>query len=119
MFKVGNPGHAIGFSKFAYLRPRECVWDGSTPCVCVDHQNVKLTFDLLKSQFNLGTFDGRNITTYREMMEILLCDPPTPKCRLNECIKCPGINGKGRKESGLIEYLYGSNIWNNLFEAMD
>lgn len=112
MFKAENPDHAIGFSKFASLRPGECVLAGSTHgihrvCVCLYHQNVKLTFDSLKSHFDLGTFDERNITTYREMMGILLCDPPTPKCRLNECVKCPGINGQGREDSGLSGYLFG------------
>ena len=36
----------IGFSKFAELRPKECVIAGSSGthsvCVCTTHQNVKL-----------------------------------------------------------------------------
>lgn len=102
IFKSENPGLKIGFSKFASVRPNECVLASSahgihTTCVCVYHQNVKLIFDSLKSQFDLKAY---NIETYRNMMEILLCETVTEKCRLNECEQCPGIYGKDGK-SGL------------------
>ncbi|KZC08957.1 hypothetical protein WN55_11420 [Dufourea novaeangliae] len=45
-FKQQNPSLKIGFSKFAQLRPKECVLvrhSGThSVCVCVIHQNVKL-----------------------------------------------------------------------------
>ena len=45
-FKTQHPDVKVGFSKFAELRPKECVLAGATGthsvCVCVIHQNVKL-----------------------------------------------------------------------------
>ena len=45
-FKKRYPDHKIGFSKFAELRPKQCVLAGASGthsvCVCTIHQNVKL-----------------------------------------------------------------------------
>ena len=45
-FKTLHPDIKVGFSKFAELRPKECVLAGATGthsvCVCTIHQNVKL-----------------------------------------------------------------------------
>ena len=45
-FKTLHPDIKVGFSKFAELRPKECVLAGATGthsvCVCAIHQNVKL-----------------------------------------------------------------------------
>eukprot|EP00731_Ephydatia_muelleri_P007530 Em0003g1778a len=45
-FKTEHPDVKVGFSKFAELRPKECVLAGATGthsvCVCAIHQNVKL-----------------------------------------------------------------------------
>ena len=41
-FKVMHQGVTVGFSKFAQLRPKECVLAGQCVCVCVTHQNTKL-----------------------------------------------------------------------------
>lgn len=45
-FKERHPGYRVGFSKFATLRPKDCVLAGSsethTVCVCCMHQNVNL-----------------------------------------------------------------------------
>lgn len=107
LFQEEYPEHKIGFSKFASLRPKQCVLAGSThgihtTCVCAYHQNVKLIFDSLNSQFDLKE---HNVHTYRDMINILLCDEPNEKCRLNQCIKCPGIDGKG-ESGGLRSLLY-------------
>lgn len=46
-FKKEHPGLKIGFSRFASLRPLECVFVRSsgthTVCVCTFHQNAKLS----------------------------------------------------------------------------
>ena len=46
LFVSRHPDMKIGFSKFAELRPKECVIAGSSGthsvCVCTTHQNVKL-----------------------------------------------------------------------------
>ena len=47
-FKNAQPDKKICFSKFVELRPKHCVLAGAsgthTVCVCVIHQNMKLTF---------------------------------------------------------------------------
>lgn len=71
IFKKENPG----FPKFAAARPKKCVLAGSThgnrtTCACVYHQNSKLIFESLKSQFDSKAY---YIETYRDMMNVLLC----------------------------------------------
>ena len=48
LFKEKHPNLKIGFSKFAELRPKECVLAGAggmhSVCVCTIHQNIKLMF---------------------------------------------------------------------------
>lgn len=45
-FKDEHPDVRVGFSKFASLRPKQCVLAGSSGthsiCVCPYHQNLKL-----------------------------------------------------------------------------
>ena len=47
VFKEENLDLKLGFSTFAALKPKECVFAGSagthTVCVCSTHQNVKLS----------------------------------------------------------------------------
>lgn len=47
IFKLDNPVANVGLSKFATLRPKECVFINAsgahTVCVCIIHQNVKLS----------------------------------------------------------------------------
>lgn len=110
VFKSDNPGCIIGFSKFASLRPKECVLANSThgihtTCVCVYHQNVKLIFDSMKNQFNLREF---NIENYRDLMDLLLCKEISDECRLNQCLKCPGIDGiREDREESLRDLFFG------------
>lgn len=92
LFKANNIDVKMGFSKFAAIRPPECVlalekYGTHTTCVCSYHQNVKLTIDSLKRN-GLCT----NIPSYREMIEIMMCDPEnrSNECYLNLCENCPG-----------------------------
>lgn len=82
-FKERNPECKIGRSKFIELRPRWCVLAGSsgthTVCVCVYHQNVKLMIDGAK----LGV-------TYKDLLELIVCDLKKHNCMMGECIDCPG-----------------------------
>lgn len=93
LFKSKHPNDKIGFSKFAALRPPECVLANSahgihTTCVCLYHQNAKLIVHGLQK---IGIVDRTQ--KYRDVMEMLLCTEPEDKCRLNECNLCPGIEG--------------------------
>lgn len=55
-FKLEFPNCQVGFSKFAELRPNECVLAGAsgthTVCVCIFHQNVKLMIEGQKIEFD-------------------------------------------------------------------
>ena len=52
LFRERNPDIKVGFSKFAELRPKECVLVGASGthsvCVCTTHQNMKLMFEASK-----------------------------------------------------------------------
>lgn len=81
-FKEKKSEDKIGISKYASLRPKECVLAGSThgmhtTCVCIYHQNVKLIFDSLKSQYDLRS---ENVEGYRDLMAKMMCHEPTEKC---------------------------------------
>lgn len=113
VFKQENPGLKIGFSKFASIRPKECVLAGSThgihtTCVCVKHQNAKLIFDSLKSQYK-EELKEKSIETYRDLMNTMLCKEITENCRLNKCSDCPGIDGNDE----------GVGLRSNLFQIID
>lgn len=90
-FKELHPQMEIGLSKFAELRPRECVpitnkHGFHNVCVCVYHQNVELIFDPLKRMHMFATTS----TSYKDILQQMLCNDPTEKCQLNECEECPG-----------------------------
>lgn len=94
LFKERFPEIRIGFSKFAELRPAECVLAGAagthTVCVCVIHQNFKLKFLGAKlNRIETETDDNgqtvKAFNSYREVLQQNLCDPPTEHCFLNIC----------------------------------
>lgn len=59
-FKERHPSLKIGFSKFASLRPPECVFVRSagthTVCVCTYHQNAKLSILGMAHLFSSGQY---------------------------------------------------------------
>lgn len=81
-FKEAHPENKVGFSKFAELRPKECISAGQSNgihvvCVCQPHQNVSLKIDALKKihgQFMFNTLD--------ELIKSMLCEGRTDKCSL-------------------------------------
>lgn len=98
LFKEEFKDVKIVFSKFASLRPKHCVLAGSThgihtTCVCMYHQNPKLTFESLRNQIPLF----KEVNSYRDLLGFLQCEERSDKCKLNECQKCPGIYGTEEK----------------------
>lgn len=86
-FKLKYPNEKVGFSKFASLRPKQCITaleTGGThyTCVCCHHQNVKLVFDSVNKYFKLES--------YRDLFDKYTCAEKSQKCHLNECYDCPG-----------------------------
>ncbi|XP_055548605.1 uncharacterized protein LOC129732110 [Wyeomyia smithii] len=88
-FKDKFPEINIGFSKFAELRPPECVLAGAagthTVCVCAIHENFMFMF--LGAKFDrTETADGEKaFTSYRDVLKLNLCNPPSEMCFLNRC----------------------------------
>lgn len=92
-FKEKYPAEKVGFSKFAILRPKECVLaldrhGTHSVCVCMFHQNIKLMFFPCKK---LKVFHGE-IETYRDLLSKSLCAYPTENCHLSKCDNCPKID---------------------------
>lgn len=93
-FKEKYPLEKVGFSKFASLRPKECVLAGSSGthsvCVCVIHQNPKLMLMAAK----LGELETDTVafpTTYKGILAMVMCQPPSTSCHLQNCSLCPGF----------------------------
>lgn len=107
IFKEKHVDKKIGFSKFAVLRPPQCITaleTGGTHsvCVCVYHQNTKLIFECIKNVL------GMNTRTYRDLLSKMLCDNPNADCKLRNCANCPG-------EKAVEDYLSGC-LENNLID---
>lgn len=90
IFKQKYSNIKIGFSKFASLRPGNCILANSsgthTVCVCIYHQNVKLMFDAVKRNNVLP----EHIKTYRDLISEIICADQKSECQLNKCEDCPG-----------------------------
>ena len=81
----------IGFSKFSELRPKNVVLPNASGthsvCVCTYHQNFKLMLENSGlSKNNPFNFEGE--ITYKNYISLLMCNPPTQDCYLNECNEC-------------------------------
>lgn len=112
LFKDTNPSHHIKFSKFASLRPPQCVFAGSpgthSVCVCKYHENVKLLIE----GADFKSLDP-SLTTYLDILECALCNPPSATCYLEGCCsKCPGLENLQEhlldllSENGIEEIVY-------------
>lgn len=105
-FKTENSAIKIGFSKFAELRPKECVQPGSngthTVCVCTIHQNIKL---LISGSQTVDITNGQ-IKNYKDCLAKILCEKPTSNCYDFTCDECPGVKS-------FIEYLQNCFILQN------
>lgn len=113
-FKEKHPEVKIGFSKFAALRPKECVLPGASGthsvCVCAKHQNVKLMVAAIENVFKNNSTDTSTddpdlstsslpqlddgpdtnyICHYRHCLALLQCNPPQEICFFGECDNCP------------------------------
>lgn len=105
LFKEKYPKLKIGFSKFAELRPKQCVLaldkhGTHSVCACVYHQNVQLIF---KPLHRMKIFD-ESIHTYEDILKRMVCLNSNAACHLNQCVDCPGV--------GEME-----NQWTERFEA--
>ena len=91
LYKEKFPETKIGFSKFAELRPAQCVLAGASGthsvCVCTIHQNIKLMFIGSKME---EVSKGTDMPMYsaKDCLSYVLCSPPSVSCCLGKCDNC-------------------------------
>ncbi|KYN01836.1 hypothetical protein ALC62_07308 [Cyphomyrmex costatus] len=94
LYIAKHPNNHIGFSKFAELRPPNCVLAGAsgTHCVyvCTCHQNFKLMVDAANLS-KLTADSEQPLKTYKDCIENIVCSEPGAGCFLDECKLCPGV----------------------------
>lgn len=77
---------------FTKLRPKQCILANKNGChnvcVCKIHQNVKLKFQGLKSEFKKHQYDF--MTSYKDALNEITCEESSSSCYLLTCHKCPG-----------------------------
>lgn len=102
-FKMHHPGVEVGFSKFADLRPKQCVLAGASGthsvCVCTLHQNTKL----MMAGSRLETLTSGELKHYRHCLAAIQCNPPRVQCFLRDCTECPGTEALGKKLQELMD----------------
>ncbi|CAM1301229.1 Uncharacterised protein r2_g1101 [Pycnogonum litorale] len=114
LFKERHLELKIGFSKFADLKPKECVLAGSpgthSVCVCTIHQNLKLmmigakmreftadhpdtdTPTCSSDSTEIGQHFQTPLLNYRHCLAAIQCNPEQIKCHLGKCDQCPGTD---------------------------
>lgn len=95
VFKSQNPDVKISFSKFAGLRPKECILAGASGthsvCVCTIHQNVKLMIDGANLPVITKEEENFHVTDYKKCLDKIVCSPPTSDCYFSECQNCSNL----------------------------
>lgn len=119
LFKTENPLVDISFSRFASLRPKNCVLAGAagthSVCVCTYHQNVKL----MMNGTNFKDL-GINILTYQDLISAVICENPTPQCYLNSCCpNCPGLDALKEKILDLLSESFVEEVSFNQWTSTD
>ena len=106
LFKEKFPTLNVGFSKFADLRPKNCVLAGASGthavCVCTIHQNVKLMM-LGGKLADLTANDAIPLKSYDHCLAQIVCNPPQPACYLGTCCSCPGISDLKERLNSLMD----------------
>ena len=107
--KLKNEGSSskVGFSKFALLRSKNVVLASASGthsvCVCTIRQNVKLKVEACRQRdFQELIPDHTGKITYKDLLNLLSCNPATPDCFLDKCQLC-----KSTVQAGPCEYCSG------------
>lgn len=92
LFKQQFPDVKISQSKFAKLRPKQCLpadKSGShNVCVCKTHQNMRLKLSGIRKAFSKKGVCFNS--TYHTAIKEIICEEPSPSCHFSNCSKCPG-----------------------------
>ena len=88
------------------MRPRHCVLPGSSGthsvCVCTIHQNSKLMLDAIDIQELTKDWE-KQISGYKDCLELIMCSNQSNKCNLGECTKSPDLQSFSLKMIKLLE----------------
>ena len=89
-FKDRYPETKVGISKFASLRPKECVLAGASGTHFVTiHNNTKLM--MAGSIMNKRSANEEiPLKYYSHASAKTMCNPSLPSCHLGDCTECPG-----------------------------
>lgn len=114
-FKNEHPNCKISFSKFAELRPRECILAGGngthSVCVCKTHQNIKLMISGAKlKELSMNNENLSFLGDYKTILPTLICNPANCSCYSLECKQCPGIDSLGSSLRKLFDDNFIDNI---------
>ena len=94
LFQETYPETKVGFSKFADLRPKECIIAGASGthnvCVCLIHQNVKLMI-YGSGMDNITKEKKLHLKTYNNCLEAILCNTPSYDCHFGNCLHCVNL----------------------------
>lgn len=86
--KESGSAFSLSFSKFAFLRPKECVLANAkgmhNVCVCTIHENPKLMFDGV----HLAQAANLNVTSVTDCLKYLICSESSETCYLRTCTDC-------------------------------
>ncbi len=89
------PEVKISFSKFAYLRPKECILAGTSGshnvCVCMTHENVRL---MCKP---VGAILG--LKSERDLLEKISCTKKSFLCAKNKCNDCQELEATFKQDA--------------------
>ena len=89
-FKIDHPEHTIGLSKFASLRPKNCLLSSDMPhnvCGCKYHNNIILLLESLNRRF------PEAVPLYSsDFINCCVCDATDENCMSDNCEAC--MDGK-------------------------
>lgn len=94
MFLEKHPEMNVSPSKFAKLRPKQCIpMDKNgchNVCVCKTHENVKLKFQGVRAAFRKKKYDFT--LSPKDAIKCMVCENPSPSCYLRQCKNCLKTN---------------------------
>ena len=95
LFKTKHPSLKVRFSKFAELRPKECILAGGagthSVCICTIHQNIKLM--IIGSGLSCCT-EGEEIhlSDYTSCLAATTCNEKSIDCFFHQCSDCNSLS---------------------------
>ena len=91
IFKEKHSNIKLGFSKFAEMRPKQCVLPGASGthsvCVCTTHQNTKLMFNGSRLEV-LSKDTSCPLSSAKDCISFFLCHVPLQYCFFGDCENC-------------------------------